>query len=204
MQFLHDYVIFRVRDRWPRLFRVARGIAAPLLALAGGGVAGAPSPRGWIFRAPRWLAALTIGVAPNVALNDAIAWTKEALDALLRTESVQAVFVSSANAMVPNIAPAEAARRREAYMTEVRRYCLDHAVLMLDPAKVSAALGSRMSLGPDEYHEDVASRDPQASMYAQAILQALDGRRGEVEVQFNSTASGTVSDAEPLPPNRRS
>ncbi len=182
MHFMQDYVVYRIRRRWPRLYGKAVRISAFLNALAGGGPRGSPRPRGWLFRAPRWLAARTIGVAPEIDVEDAAAYTRAALDVVLRAENAHVVFAASSQSMPFDLSAAEAARRRERFMSQMRRYCRDHAVLILDPARLATGLGEGLGLGPDRWHEDVASRDLQARMYASAVVQALAGRTGEVEL----------------------
>jgi len=177
MHFLHDYVVYRIRQRWPGVYRKAVRLSEMLVSLAGGGPSGAPSMRGWIFRLPRWIGARLIGVAPEVEVEDAVAYTTQTLDALLRAENVHVVLVSSSNSMTPNFPAPEAKRRRSVYMGEMRRYCRQHTVLLLNPAAVAAGLGTQIRLGRDGWHEDLEGRDLQAWMYAQAVVQALEGRR---------------------------
>jgi hypothetical protein len=177
MHFLHDYVVYRIRRRWPAMYRTAIRVSETLVNLAGGGPSGTPSMRGWIFRVPRWIGAKLIGVAPEVEVDDAVAYTTQTLGVLLRKESTHVVLVSSSNSMTPNIPASEAERRRSYYMGEIRRYCREHTVLVLDPGAVAAGLDTRIRLGPDRWHEDIEGRDLQARMYAQAIVQALEGRR---------------------------
>jgi hypothetical protein len=69
MHFTRDYVAYRVRERWPRLYKPVVRIAQALTDLGGGGPAGAPCPRGWLFRGPRWLATKLVGVAPDVRVE---------------------------------------------------------------------------------------------------------------------------------------
>ena len=53
MQFLQDYVVFRVRERWPPLYRPAARLAQWLNDVAGGGPDGAPRVAGLALPCPQ-------------------------------------------------------------------------------------------------------------------------------------------------------
>jgi len=175
MHFTRDYVVYRVRERWPRLFRGAVRIAQALTDLGGGGPEGAPSPRGWLFRGPRWLAAKLVGVAPDVRVEEAVALTKQTLDAFLRHEGMQVVFFFSHQAFPANVPDAEAARRRDLYIREISAYCGERMIPAVEQASLLRETGRQINLAADGWHEDADGRQLQASLFAQAVLQALEG-----------------------------
>jgi hypothetical protein len=176
MHFTRDYVVYRVRERWPRLYRASVAIAQTLTSWGGGGPAGSPSPRGWLFRVPRRLATKFIGTAPDVRVEQAIELTKRTIDTILRREGTQVVFFFSNQVFPPNIDGAEAGRRRQLYIREVSAYCRQRSVLTVNPPDVFQREGISLELGADGWHEDAAGRQAVAALYARAVAQAVSGR----------------------------
>jgi hypothetical protein len=174
-QYMSDYVVYRVRELWPGLFRGSVRIAAFLIRLAGGGPEGAPSWRGMVFRAPRWLLAKVMGVAPAVRVEKAVEYATASIDSILRMEDVHLAYMMPTQTVRPNISAAEAQRRREYFVEKVSAYCDRHNVPWLDPAGVYREAGRVRGLAGDRWHSTVDDRVFDASILAQVITQSASG-----------------------------
>jgi hypothetical protein len=176
-QYISDYVVYRVRELWPGMFRRSVRIAEFLIRLAGGGPEGAPSLQGLVFRAPRWLLTKVIGVAPAVRVEKAVEQVKQTIDTVLRIEDVHLVYMMSTQTVRPNISEAEARRRREYFVREVAAHCDRHSVPWLDPADVYTKARRVRGLADDRWHSTIDDREFDAAILSRVILQAGEGRR---------------------------
>ncbi len=175
MQFLQDYVVFRVRERWPPLYRPAARLAQWLNDLAGGGPDGAPRWQGWLFRAPRAVMARLIGVAPAMRVGDALDVVRETLDLLRANEDLAIIYSLPMPTLPPNIPALEAQRRREAFAAGIGAYCSEKRIPCLDPGLVRRDAGLPAGLAGDRWHPDLENRRFDARVIARAIVQARDG-----------------------------
>lgn len=119
----------RIRARWPALYPSARAIADRLKKAAGG--TDVKTPRGWIFKAPRWLVLQLVGSEPEVDVNDAVRSSIETLDALVRLEGPLVICAISLFVTKTKRGEAEAVRRRlELFKTSLEDHCrLRHIAL---------------------------------------------------------------------------
>jgi hypothetical protein len=175
MQFLQDYVVFKVRERWPPLYRPAARLAQWLNDLAGGGPDGAPKWQGWLFRGPRAAMTRLIGVAPAMRVGGALDAVRETLDLLRANEDLAIIYSLPMPTLPPNIPAVEAQRRREAFAAAVTAYCSEKQIPCLDPGAVRRAAGLQAGLAGDRWHPDLENRRFDASVIARAIIQARDG-----------------------------
>jgi hypothetical protein len=177
MHFTREYVVYKIRDRWPRFYRAAVSISRVLNSIAGGGPEGASSLRGWLFQGPRGLAAKLIGTAPDVAVEIAVDLARQTIDTLLRQEGTQVVYSFPNQSFPPNIPGAEANRRRRFYFDAMSAYCRERMIPTVNPAELARQSGETLRLSADGWHEDAAGREVMARLYARSILQALEGHR---------------------------
>ena len=90
--FTYDYVVARIRRRWPALFGLARSLSEGLKATSGKGFEGSASPRGLLFRAPRTVVERLIGAEPYMKVENAIDNVRAALEYLAAEEGLVTVF----------------------------------------------------------------------------------------------------------------
>jgi hypothetical protein len=185
-QWISDYVVYRVRELWPGMYRRAVSVASFLIRLAGGGPDGAPTPRGWVFRVPRWFLGGTIGVAPAVRVEDAVALVKDTIDAVLKLEDVQLLYLMSSQTVRPTVPEAEAARRRDYFVRTVAAHCDSRGIPWADPTALRIQAGLERRLSSDGWHTDLENRELDAGILAEAIIQTLDGRR---HLTFSASAA---------------
>jgi len=176
-QFMGEYVVYRIRELWPRLYDRSLALSHWLVRLAGGGQAGAPTPRGWLFRIPRWVACRIIGTAPAVSVEAAVDLVKQTIDTVLRFEDVHLAYLMSTPTVQPNIPAAAAAKKREHFVRGVGSYCDQHQVPWLDPMTAYGASDRTRAAAVDGWHSTSADREFDGWILAQSILQTLDGSR---------------------------
>jgi hypothetical protein len=87
-QFVSLKVVYQIRNRWPRMYEGSLAFAKWLKGLAGGGGYGAAGLRGWLFRAPVFVAEHVIGTAPEIWVDDAIKYTRETIERLAKQENI--------------------------------------------------------------------------------------------------------------------
>lgn len=171
MQLVNDYVINRIRERWPRLYNSSTRVAELFNRLAGGGPDGAPGARGWLFRGPRWLLAKTIGAAPAMRVPEAVAVVRETLDDVLRIEDLTVVYSVPSNVVPPNIPAEEAASRLREFAAAVAEYCVQRRVRFVEPAVEYAKRGVVRRLGSDRWHPDAESRRRDADIVGEILIE---------------------------------
>ncbi len=182
LQLMQDYVVYRVRERWPGLYRASVSLSQWLLDVGGGGPQGAPWLRGWVFRGPRWLMTKLIGVAPSIRVDEAVQCVRETLDGLLRIEDLHVIYFLPSGAVPPNIPAAEASRRSGAFAQGVSSYCRERRIPWLDQVEARGRAGIVRRLGKDRWHFDLENRQFAARLAAEAIAQA---REGATTLQFS-------------------
>lgn len=158
VQLVQDFVVHRIRERWPGLYNRSVWLSEILNRWAGGGPAGAEGPRGWIFRVPRWLMLKLVGVAPALRVEEAIEVVHQSLDVLSRMEDVQVIYVLPGTTMVPNIPAAEARRRRDAFAAGVGAICAEKGFLLVNPEAEYERLGIVRGRPIDGWHPGVDDR----------------------------------------------
>jgi hypothetical protein len=181
-QYMSDYVVYRVRELWPGLFRRSVRIAAFLIRLAGGGPEGA-------VMAGHGLSCSTVAAGEGHRRRargprregGRVRHREHRLHPAL--EDVHLAYMMSTQTVRPNISAAEAQRRREYFVEKVSAYCDRHNVPWLDPAGVYREAGRVRGLAGDRWHSTVDDRVFDASILAQVITQSASGcTRLEVQV----------------------
>ena len=132
LSFLHDDIASRVRRRWPHLYGATASIARYLDRMTGGRAGEGSYRRRLLFRAPRWLAAAMIGVAPPVSTEAAAAFTIEAIDRLSALETTDLLCRIAVGNVDSNVPEPERSRRVETYAARVRERCLERHVPFAD------------------------------------------------------------------------
>jgi hypothetical protein len=176
--FAVDVPIAVIRRRWPRLYPYARSAAERLKALAGG--AEVPSPAGWPYRFTRWCVARAIGQEPEVLVEDAVRYTTETLDGLLRLEDIAVIcgFFMRLRDVPGN--SGEAQRHRvDTFKARVREYCNQRHVELFDRDVALASAGRKHAVSDqDAAYGDLQTREFAADLIAKHVVASLFGVRG--------------------------
>lgn len=184
VQLVQDFVVHRIRERWPGLYNRSVWFSEILNRLAGGGPAGTEGPRGWIFRVPRWFMVKLIGVAPALRVEEAIEVVRETLEGLARLEDVQVVYVLPGTTMEPNIPAAEARRRRDRFATGVGAICKEKGMLLVNPEEEYRLRGIVRGKAIDGWHPGVDDRRIDGDIlgeYVASYVGSGEGRRSEIQ-----------------------
>lgn len=174
--FAYDYVVARVRRRWPRLYPLARRLAGEVKLASGGGFAGGSSVRGALFNGPRYLASRVLGAEPYMRLDHVIPNTIASLDTIARRQGI--VAVCKLPSMNQGLAEAEAARYRprvDQFDREVGAACQDLGVFVYDLQAAMAEAGLMEVRVDDGLHADLATRRWDAGFLAGVIVDRLPG-----------------------------
>jgi hypothetical protein len=170
--FARDVPIARIRRRWPRLYPYARSAAERLKGLAGGGRVGGPG--GWPYRLPRWLVEVLIGAEPEVQVEEAMACTTEALDALVRSE--ETAVVCGFGFMPFPVEGKQAATfraRADLFRSTVQRYCAERHVASYDRLEELTRAGRQSGRSFDADYADQQTREFEAMLIADRIARSL-------------------------------
>jgi hypothetical protein len=173
--FFNEYVIERLRQISPLAYRWSRDVAEWLRRLGGGGPHGLDTPRGWIYRLPRWLMAKTLGTAPRIRVEEAIAVVSSTLDGLLQQEDLTVVVRLPSYPKTSDTNLKDYERRVRLFDRSVREYCERRRVPYYDWAEVRRMAGDERRIGGDGWHPVLDTRDLDARSMAAAVLLALDG-----------------------------
>ena len=166
--FADDVPIARIRRRWPRLYPFARRMAERFKVMAGGGQVA--SPRGWLFRFPRWLVLRLVGAEPEVEMEAATAATLATLDQLLRLEDP--VVICSFGFMPEPSGPRARAvyrSRVQPFTRRVLEYCREHHVAVYDRLEALAEAGRPAGRSVDRNYVDRATREFDAAKLAEMV-----------------------------------
>jgi hypothetical protein len=126
--FADDFVVYRLRELFPPVFGPSLKLSRLVKGLAGGAGEGSASARGAIFRLPRRVGVRLIGAAPVYRLDDALRYSRETIDTLVRLEDVAVVCRGGvANPQFSDSA-GEHRRRVEAYNAALGEYCRERHV----------------------------------------------------------------------------
>ncbi len=182
-QFFNEYVIERIRELAPRLYAFSRDGARWLRRRAGGGPRGLDSPRGWLYRVPRWLLLKTIGTAPRISVEDAIEAVKATLDRLVRLEDVHVVVRLPSYPKTPDTNVKDYERRTADFGTAVRQHCYLKSIPFYDWADVRRRANDARVIGDDRWHPRLDTRELDARTMARAVLAALGEPLTDVYMQ---------------------
>ncbi len=164
------YVVYMVRQRWPRLYKAALKFAIKLKAASGGGPEGGEGPRGLLFRLPRAVARVLIGSKEGYPMDLALKYTKETIDALARFEdrAVAIQLLPTARAK-----PSRAVQRRvDTFTRELREYCSRRRVDFLSRFDYCRELGDGPYPTVHGTYPPRAQREVDARAMAGYILEA--------------------------------
>jgi hypothetical protein len=172
--FTYDYVVVRLRRMAPRLYDRAMRLSRTLKRWAGEGFEGSPSPRGWVFRGPRWLGARLLGTAPLLDVEHAIENTSAALGYLIKRENLVTILkLPTMSSELTGERAAAAGRRLDQYQAAMRAMCRDHHVPCYELREAYGAAGQTLSKGRDGAHWPLEVRKWEASYLAGLILKSL-------------------------------
>jgi len=173
--FTYDSVSARVRRRWPALFRATRALSARVKLVAGGGVEGSASPRGWLFRGPRWLASRLVGAEPYMKLDNATDNSRLALEYLGGLPDIVAVCKLPATSRDVTL------ERRQVNEERVARFhaamidtCDRHSIRYYELLQALSAAGLEHKRTKDGLHPTLETRGAEAWIQADLVLQGLE------------------------------
>ncbi len=170
--FAADVPIAVIRRRWPRLYPYARSVAERLKAFAGG--AEVPSLPGWPYRFTRWCVARVVGQEPEVGVDDAIRYTTETLDSLLRFEDLALIPGFFMRVRVSGKAATVQRQRVQTFKTRVGQYCEQRHVDVFDCDLAIAGVGqAHGASGKDAAYGDCRTRQLTANLIAERVLAGL-------------------------------
>jgi hypothetical protein len=170
LAFMHDDVASRVKQRWPRYYRLCLRLARFADDISGRKAATGTPRRRLLFDLPRWLAAKVIGVAPPVSPEDAARFTTETLDALLSNEHLTLLCRISVGNVDSNAPPGDFERRVETYARTVREQCQSRYVPFADNRERFELSARAYAYAPDRTHPALRLRSIEAEAIAQDIL----------------------------------
>ena len=171
--FAADVPMAVIRRKWPRLYPYARSVAERLKAFAGG--AEVPTPAGWPYRFTRWSVGRLVGREPEVPVEDAIRYTTEAIDSLLRLEdfALTCGFFMRIHGVTGKDLDAQR-RRIAAFKAEVSRYCEQRHVDVFDRDEAFArANETHQASGRDAAYGALRTRELTAALLSERILRIL-------------------------------
>lgn len=175
--FVDETIANRIRERWPRLYRPLRRVSEWLRDLTKGGRYGKDSQLGeWFYRIPRQLAVRVIGTAPEIRVEDALAVSKETIDALLRKETHNLIVGLVPYGEGDNITPEEASRRGSFLNEQLRAFLEERRVAYYDPMARNDDTVFRQRT-PDQWHPQIGPRKADAIDAAGLVLTAVVGER---------------------------
>ena len=181
--FFNEYVIERIRQISPRLYRASRNVAQWWRDLAGGGPHGDDDARGWLYRFPRWLLIKTIGTAPRISVEDAIVAVTKTIDELLKLEDVHVLVRLPSYPKTRDTNLKEYERRTTAFGTAIREHCERRRVPYYDWAGVRRRAQHERVIGDDRWHPTLDSRDLDVRTMAQAVAMAVSGPLTQMHLQ---------------------
>jgi hypothetical protein len=164
-------VVYRLQQSAPWLYRPALKAAQVLKGMAGGGSEGSPSLRGQIFRLPRRVAARVFGLATVTTVDEAIASTKEALDALLREEELSVVCRLTVPVPYYGDQAAEDVGRVERFNAAVGAHCRQRNVTCYDLSAALRGAGRVYEFWDDRLHPSINTRRFEAGVAAGLVIE---------------------------------
>jgi len=188
----YDYIVARVRRRWPRLFGAVRALSSGLKALSGPGFEGSSTARGWLFRAPRWFALQVVGEEPYMRVAHAGSNVRAALDYL----ADQAGLVTICK--LPTMSAEVSQRKERVYQERLREFqsamretCEERGIPFYELREAMAADGKQEERVSDGLHSSLATRRWDAAFMAELILEGLSRRSGSRQAEADSRAPRT-------------
>lgn len=172
--FTYEYVVVRLRRISPRLYARTVAWTTWLKRMAGGGLEGSASPRGWLFRAPRWVGARVLGMEPRMKVEYAIENTTAALRWLVKQESVVTLV------KLPTTSFELAGPRASVYLGRLNQFndalhatCREHHVPCYELREAIGEAGAEARKGSDGSHWPIEVRRWDAGYLAGLVIEQL-------------------------------
>jgi hypothetical protein len=177
--FTYDFVIARVRRRWPRAYPLFSRLTGGVKVASGGGWAGGDSLRGAIFKLPQAAAKAVIGAEPYIKLDHAIENARLALETAAGRPGL--VIGCKLPTMNQDLSPEEYVRykpRLSAFLDAILATCAQRGVFTYDIQQEMLAAGAQERRVDDGLHGDLATRTWEARFLAERFLERLGSARG--------------------------
>lgn len=172
--FAEESVAFSIRKRWPKLYGSAMKVIGLGKAVAGGHAIGSRSARGLLFRLPRAIGRKVLGMAPMI--EPAVAY--EATRDLFRYLETLSLPVACRLAPGPHQQPDQSqtvAERTRKLNTIIATECERLGYPYVSIKEAFGARGWDYILGPDNLHETHETRELSSRIWAELVLEALEG-----------------------------
>lgn len=173
--FLDRAPIAVVRRRWPRFYPAARRVADRLKRISGGHKLN--TPRGALYRLPRWLMAAVIGAETEVNPEDALRWTRETLAKLARREDAHVVCGFSVHVGDESRDDAAYMARLEGFKDALRAACESHHIPLFDREVEMERAGIFDRRAMDEAYAGLSTRRFEAHRLAEVIVRETSHER---------------------------
>ncbi len=171
--FADDFVVYRIRELCPPLFEASLRFSRLIKAIAGGKGEGSPTARGWLFRLPRRIGVKLIGARPVYSFNDALRYSKETIDALVRLEDVAIVCRGGVTNPPFSDSATEHRRRVEAFNDALGAYCRERHVPFYVVQSEMAAEGHEISFLSSGGHISRFTREFDSHRAADLVATAI-------------------------------
>ncbi len=168
-------VVEAIGHRWPRLYGPALKVAEVTKELGGGGLEGVEGARGLLFRIPRHLGSMLVGMDTTVSIDEAIRTSIESIDALARHETIPTLVYYSAVCWPPSFFRALALVSE--FDREVRQHCRQRRVGYWFRQEEMAKRGFEPHVGRDGIHADAATYAFDAKLISDLMVSALQGHK---------------------------
>ena len=171
--YAEETVLFSIQKRWPRLYKPATSISKLFEGPEGEPAQGASSVPRFVFRVARGAAKGLAGVAPLVALEDAIDATVRTFRAIATVPNLSVACRLSAGGVRDASQTPEIRRRVDEYNTAVSAECVTLGFTPLDIVAEMTQAGLDYTYEPDRIHGNLEARRFSARLAATAILRDL-------------------------------
>jgi hypothetical protein len=162
--------------KWPGAYQRALRLSTRVRSLAGGGMEGAPGPRGWLYRFPRRLLAGAIGVGTRLSLDEAVNSSNETIQFLCQREDIIPLVYFSAISWPPTFTRALALVAE--FDRRVRDYCRQRGVQYWYRQEEMARRGFVPRRGRDGYHADFETYEFEAGLITDLVCKELQTGSG--------------------------
>lgn len=172
--FAYDFVVARVRRRYPWALGLVERLGGGLKEAAGGQFEGATGPRGLLYRVPHLVAEKVIGAEPYIRTDYAIQNTVSTLRQLAELDD----FVLVAREPFTRVRTHPAKLRRyldriDNYAAALRQCCAEFGFICYSLPDYMAAKGMEPLYVEDQIHLTLETRQQEAEAAAEHLLRAL-------------------------------
>jgi hypothetical protein len=176
-QFTYEFVVNRLRRRWPWVYQPALKFTQWLKAASGGAGEDSAGARALIYRVPEEIALRLIGGEPYVPVERAIENATETIEAFVRLEEMPFIVRQPVGGMRATRARARRYEERlTRFRSEIEAVCARHRVPCVDVAARMRESAMRAGFGADGIHLNEATRRFEAELLSAAILDAAAPR----------------------------